>query len=58
MIVRRSPSDRRRADAPHYSAEKVRGAEIVLRTRAERVIFVTGLAGAVLLGLVLVLASG
>ena len=38
---------------PHYSAEKVRGGEINLRTRAERLIFIAGLAGAVILALLL-----
>jgi hypothetical protein len=37
--------------APHYSAEKVRDGEIILRTRAERLIFITGLVGAVILAL-------
>jgi hypothetical protein len=37
--------------APHYSAKKVRGAEIILRTRAERLIFIAGLIGAVILAL-------
>ena len=39
----------RAADRPeHYTAEQVRGSEIVLRTRAERMIFIAGLAGAVI----------
>ncbi|MGE0628311.1 MAG: hypothetical protein AB7O43_10835 [Hyphomicrobiaceae bacterium] len=40
-----------------YPAEQVRGGEIILRTRAQRVIFIAGLAAAVLLGLALVLAN-
>ena len=42
---------------PHkgYSARKARGGEIILRTRARRIIFVSGLIGAVVLALVLVL---
>jgi hypothetical protein len=45
-------ADRRQTDrAPHYPAEKARGGEIILRTRAERLIFITGLVGAVLLAL-------
>jgi hypothetical protein len=36
---------------PHYSAEDVRGGEILLRTRTQRLIFIAGLAGAALLGL-------
>ncbi len=35
----------------HYSAEKVRGAEIIPRTRGERLIFIAGLIGAVILAL-------
>lgn len=47
-------SNRERPEnAPHYSAEKVRGGDIILRTRAERLIFVIGLAGAVILALLL-----
>jgi hypothetical protein len=38
-----------------YPAEKARGGEIILRTRTQRVIFVAGLVGAVVLGLLLVL---
>ena len=38
-----------------YPAEKARGGEIILRTRTQRVIFFTGLFGAVILGLVLML---
>jgi hypothetical protein len=38
-----------------YPAEKARGGEIILRTRTRRVIFVAGLVGAVILGLLLVL---
>jgi hypothetical protein len=37
--------------APHYSAERARGGEIVLRTRVERLIFIAGLVGAVILAL-------
>jgi hypothetical protein len=42
---------------PHkgYSAKKARGAEIILRTRTQRVIFISGLIGAVVLALVLVM---
>jgi hypothetical protein len=36
-----------------YDADKVRGGEVVLRTRWERVAFIAGLGGAVMLGLVL-----
>lgn len=36
-----------------YRAEKARGGEIILRTRAHRVIFIAGLAGAFVLILLL-----
>ena len=36
-----------------YSAEDARGGEIILRSRMQRTIFVAGLVGAVLLGLLL-----
>jgi hypothetical protein len=39
--------------APTYSAEKARGGEIILRTQARRAIFIAGLAGAVVLALLL-----
>ena len=35
--------------APEYSAEDVRGGEIILRTRTRRIIFIAGLAGIVVL---------
>jgi hypothetical protein len=38
---------------PTYSAEKVRQGEIILRTRARRVIFIAGLVGLVILALVM-----
>ena len=38
---------------PPYPAEKARGGEIILRTPLRRAIFIGGLAGAVLLALVL-----
>jgi hypothetical protein len=41
--------------AAPYPAEKARGGEIILRTPLRRAIFITGLAGAVVLGFVLVL---
>ena len=37
------------SDPKEYSAEKARQGEIVLRTRAQRVIFLAGLVGAVAL---------
>jgi hypothetical protein len=36
-----------------YPAEKARGGEIILRKRWQRVVFIAGLAGAILLGLFL-----
>ena len=41
------------APPPPYPAEKVRGGEIILRTPLRRAIFVGGLAGAVVLALLL-----
>jgi hypothetical protein len=38
---------------PVYSGEKARGADIVLRKPWERGVFIAGLAGAVVLGLLL-----
>ena len=38
---------------PHYSADQVRGAEIDLRTRTQRVVFIGGLVAAVLLAIIL-----
>jgi hypothetical protein len=40
-----------------YPADKARGGEIILRTRARRIVFISGLAGAVVLAAVLALAS-
>jgi hypothetical protein len=37
---------------PTYSAEKVRQGEIILKTRAQRVIFIAGLAGMLIIGLI------
>ena len=42
---------RRKREPPPYPAEKARGGEIILRTRPERLIFIAGLAGAVVLAL-------
>lgn len=51
---------KRRSYVPHspqppkdYPAEKARQGQIILRTRTQRAIFIAGLAGAVLLALVL-----
>ena len=53
-MARQAPP--RGAPPAHYSADRARGGEIILRTRAERLIFIVGLAGAVLLALALALA--
>lgn len=37
----------------HLSAEEARGGEIILRTRARRLIFLAGLAGIVILGVLI-----
>lgn len=42
---------------PHYSADQVRGGEIELRSRTQRVIFIAGLVGAVVLAIILKLAA-
>jgi hypothetical protein len=52
MPVREGPPQ----PAP-YPAEKARGGEIILRTPARRVIFIAGLAGAVILVLLLQLMA-
>jgi hypothetical protein len=44
-------------EPPPYPAEKARGGEIILGTRAQRVIFIAGLAGAVILVLLLQLMA-
>ena len=41
---------------PTYPAEKIRGGEIILRTPLRRAIFIGGLAGAVVLALLLAIA--
>ncbi len=41
------------ARSPPYPAEKARGGEIILRTPLRRAIFIGGLAGAVILALLL-----
>lgn len=43
---------------PHYSGQEVRGGEIILRTRARRLIFFGGLAAWAVLAVVLVLVAG
>ncbi|MER8365673.1 peptide ABC transporter permease [Mesorhizobium sp. M1378] len=44
-------SNDRDKDGPVFSAEQARQGEIILRTRARRIIFIAGLAGLVLLAL-------
>ena len=41
-----------RIDVQHYPAEKARQGEIILKTRAQRIIFIGGLAGMLLIGLI------
>jgi hypothetical protein len=40
-----------------YPAKKARGGEIILRSRTRRIIFIAGLAGAVVLGFLLTLIA-
>jgi hypothetical protein len=42
---------------PPYPAERARGGRILLRTPLQRGVFIAGLVGAVLLGLLLVIAA-
>jgi hypothetical protein len=44
------------SQAPRYAADKIRGGEIILRTRLERLIFAAGLVGAVILAFILAMA--
>jgi hypothetical protein len=39
-------------DPQNYPAKKARQGEIILKTRAQRVIFIAGLAGMLLVGLI------
>jgi hypothetical protein len=48
---------RRPGEERTYSAEDVRGGEIILRTRTRRIVFIGGLVGLVLLALILRFAS-
>jgi len=52
MTAKESGSVDDGAKARIFSAEDARGGEIILRTKTRRVIFIAGLAGCVLLGLV------
>jgi hypothetical protein len=49
-MARESPVESPRPSKP-YPAEKARGGEIILRTKARKAIFIAGLAGCVLLAL-------
>ena len=50
-------ADRERAENFEYSGRKARQGEIILRTPAQRAIFLVGLVGCVLLGLILLFAA-
>jgi hypothetical protein len=52
-MVREGP-----AEPALYPAEKARGADVVLRRPWQRAVFIAGIAGAILLGLFLVLSAG
>jgi hypothetical protein len=52
-MVRDGPAPPAAPPKTPYPAEKARGGEIVLNTPARRAIFIAGLAGAVLLALLL-----
>jgi len=48
------PDDRHPGEQPvHLSADEARGGEIILRTRARRLIFLAGIAGIVILGVLI-----
>ncbi len=47
----------KRGSSPVYSADRVRGGEIILKTFAQKLVFIGGLVGAVLLGWVLVIVA-
>ena len=46
-------NQQRRQKRQHISAEDARGGEIILRTKTMRLIFIVGLAGLVIIGLIL-----
>lgn len=50
---KKNPSEKTSTEPQTFSAQDARGGEIILRTRARRVIFIAGLAGCVLLGLLI-----
>lgn len=43
---------------PRYSADEVRGGNIILRTRIQRIIFIAGLVGAAVAALLLRILAG
>jgi hypothetical protein len=47
------PSNSGQSDKPSYPAEKARGGEIILRRPWQRIVFIGGLVGCVLLVLIL-----
>lgn len=51
-------SDQDGDEGPVFSAEQARQGEIILRTRTRRIIFVVGLAGIVILAIVVRFAIG
>jgi hypothetical protein len=60
MSVRESPpqpAPPHAEEPPPYPAEKARGGEIILRTRPQRWIFISGLVGAFLLAVLLSVAA-
>jgi hypothetical protein len=52
IMVREAPAQPAPPHRP-YPAEKARGGAIILRTRAQRVIFIAGLAGVIVLAVLL-----
>jgi hypothetical protein len=50
MPVRESPPEPAPPHKQPYPAEKARGAEIILRRRRQRIVFLAGLVGAIVLG--------
>jgi hypothetical protein len=56
-MVREDPAQPAPPPKDPYPAEKARGGEIILRTPARRAIFIAGLAGAIVLALVLTIAG-
>lgn len=51
------PATATEKDTPTYSATQARGGEIILRKRWERLVFIAGLVGFVLLAIILGFAS-